>query len=181
MNYRHLKRIARGESRLNIDAMFELSRDKEHHVQLALMETMQEVVFIPGKRYATWLFMCNYKHDTPGIWLRKKYDGVDFACRYDLTRLAQRLLNIEKDIVSIRHVPVEIILKYYGFHLIWELEQKGIKGLITYKNRLNKRVWNKDTMFITLNELITKYIVKTYGNKKRTTSQHKKSLRISNQ
>jgi hypothetical protein len=181
MHYRHLKRIARGESRLNIDAKWLLSYDKERCVQLALLDTMQEVVFIPRKRYATWFLMCDYKHETPCIWLRKEYDGINFACRYDLIRLSQRLLNIEKDIISIRHVPVETILKCYGFHLIWKLEQNGIKGLITYKNRLNKRVLNKDTMFITLNEIISKYIVKTYGNKKRTTSQYKKSLRISDE
>ena len=79
---------------------------------------------------------------------------------------------------GLRHLAFKV---HSVVNTVTELEQKGIKGLITYKNRLNKRVWNKDTMFFTLNELITKYIVKTYGNKKRTTSQHKKSLRISNQ
>lgn len=174
ISIRHLKRIARHESRLTIDAKWELTRGLKDKVRCVLIDNMQYIIFDPIDDPMQKDWYCYTKQENPKFWLRVCIGGFYFHCAFDLMEFAFALLQLKDEDIGyyINHVRVSNIFKFVNEHILWKMQQQGMKPSIARYRLTNAAMEDFDKLYINVTKLLATYIQKTYGSKKRTTSKH---------
>ena len=170
LSYRHLKRIARGESKLTSDVKFHITSrvslsdayTTDGEFRLGIIEPLEDIVYLKD---SSLFSSCNYRQNNPKIYIGCTCDYFQhFSMRFDLEKLCNLLLNkssIYQRYTFVFGVEMSKILWYYNEHLIWKIEKDFNINMSKY--HVSWKYGTKaENIYIKLSKTIIKYI-QCYG------------------
>ena len=123
MNYRHIKRICKGESQPVFDLVQDGSRSM---ADIALFSCVCDVVYCPDRLFAVDDH-CLYSQHDPTYWFYRYDSPITYFIGVPLKSIVRTLLESADHPRLIWGTPVSFIFRMFIRHIRWELEESGIK------------------------------------------------------
>ena len=170
MHYRHLKRIARGEAKLNAEAKVYIAYDNITKTNMCsvVVDQVKDIMVIPGKtfNFLTGEVHCIVEQENPMIWIGLYKDNLQIACGFDLIEFSKRLIKIPEKRLGyfLMGQRTEIVFDFLANHLIWKLKKKGVKPKTIESYRIKRTAYrSRDAFYKQLNKVLILYL-QNYGD-----------------